>query len=216
MKKQATNEMSKTLKLYQSIHKLPLHIFIDCLVSQQYYQLVIEGKATIQEMEQAFESLYMQYVESAGGKEAVNQMVNTARTALIKFRVETFELLVNTIKLEPSEDLYKLFEQYPQYNPILKEYSLEAIDYTIGQMIPHWKSERIDLMNELDYIELQKKEKGQKTSHYSYEYFNSILAELESVFKTATISDEMTVGKFCTWLNKYKEHVKIMNKQNEQ
>lgn len=216
MKTQATNEVSKTLKLYQSIHKLPLHIFIDCLVSQHYYLLVIEGKATIQEMEQAFESLYMQYVESAGGKEAVRQMVNASRTALIKFRVDTFELLVNTIKIEPSEELYNLFLQYPQYNPILKDYSLEAIEYTIGQMLPHWKSERIDLMNELDYIELQKKDKEQTTSHYSYEYFNSILAELESVFKTATISDEMTVGKFCTWLNKYKEHVKIMNKQQEQ
>ena len=214
MRTQPINETNKISKLYRSIHELPLRIFIACLVANDYKKLIIEGDVSEDELYEAFEVLYLQYVESAGGKDALKKVASTSKLALMKFRVDTFQMLVDTIKIEPSEELYKLFSFYPQYNPIIKDYSLENIEYTIGQMLPHWKSERIDLMNELDHIKLQ--DKDQAVTHYSYEYFNSILAELESVFKTPTINEEMNVGKFCTWLNKYKEHVKIINKQNEQ
>ena len=84
--KRKTTTVITVSRLYRSIHKLPLPIFIDCLIDKDYTKLIIEGNATNEELEECFSSLYMQYVESAGGREAIKKLESTQTVALMQMR----------------------------------------------------------------------------------------------------------------------------------
>ena len=81
MRTQPINETNKISKLYRSIHELPLRIFIACLVANDYKKLIIEGEVSEDELYEAFEVLYLQYVESAGGKDALKKVASTSKLA---------------------------------------------------------------------------------------------------------------------------------------
>lgn len=213
-RKRVTTSQNKTSKLYRSIHKLPLHIFIDCIVGKDLSKLIIEGNPSQDELEQCFEALYMDYVELAGGKDATSKLVKAHHISSIQLRVKMFEMLTQALLVNPSKEMFELLQQFTQYYPPQKEYSLEQVEVSINKMMPHYKSEKISLMLELDAMKLGNENKEQKETHYTYEYFASVLAELESVFKTPSINENMSVGKFCIWINKYKEYVKQVNKAN--
>lgn len=211
LKQTKKKEKVCTSRLYRSIHKLPLHIFIDCLVAQEYSKLIIEGKASHEEVMSQFEALYSEYVELIGGASTLSKIKDTKYIFNMQTRCTLFDLLVKALNDNPSEELFNLLYTFTKYHPPKKEYSLENVALVVKAMIPHYKSETIDLMNELDAIKLKNPE-GEQKQHYTYEYFTSIIAELESAFKLS-IGEDISVGKFCIWVVKYKAYVKSINEQ---
>lgn len=199
-----------TSKLYRSIHKLPLSVWKDCLVNQDLQGLVIEGQPTHLELMDAFESLYHQYVEAAGGNDASNQLHKTARFKARESRVKLFELLCDAVRFQPSLGLFELFHHFPLYQPLELEYSAENIERQINAMNPYYKDDLIRYMNELDTMKLNS-EDG-KPTHYTYEYFDKVLTEVETAFKMS-IPETITVGKYCVWINKYKAYIKTLESQ---
>lgn len=212
MPKTKTTKANPSTKLYRSIHKLPLHIFIDCLVAKEYEKLILEGNPSLEELQAQFEALYLEYVELIGGQATVRKIEDTKRVMNMQTRIKMFELLIAALKANPCEELFVLLYSFHKYMPIQKDYSVENAVLVVNSMIPHYKSETIDLMNELDSIKLANPE-GNKEQHYTYEYFTSILTEIESAFKLS-IGEEISVGKFCVWVTKYKAYVKAINEQN--
>jgi hypothetical protein len=187
-----------------------LTIFIDCLIDKDYTKLIIEGNATNEELEECFSSLYMQYVEAAGGREAIKKLESTQTVALMQMRVKMFEYLIGIIKVKATKELFDYLYTFHTYYPIVLEFSEENTAKVVNSMIPYWKSETIDLMNELERYKVQNGDAPEV--QYTYDYFNSMIVEMESSINMKS-DDNMTVGKFCSWLNKYKAYVKSMESQ---
>ncbi len=201
------SEPVTTFRLYQSIHKLPLNIWMDCLVNSEIDKLIIEGVPTYEELKEGFSKLYLEYVTASGGKDAVKQMANTARIKARESRLKLFEFLCDAIKTAPSAELYQLFYKFPLYQPLAIEYSVENVEKQIKSMLPYYNDDLIRYMNENDALNTQQGKDA--PTHYTYDYFYKVITEIESAFKVS-ISDTITVGKFTVWINKYKDYVTKM------
>lgn len=209
--KPRTMPVAMTSKLYRSIHKLPLSIWKDCLVAHELDKLIIEGNPTALEIMDAFESLYHEYVEAAGGHEAVTQLHKSARFKARESRVKLFELLRDAIRIEPTQGLFELFRTFPLYQPLEIDYTPENVERQIKSMEAYYNDDLIRYMNELDQMRVNDPEQG-KPTHYTYEYFNQVETAIETAFKI-NILETITVGKYCVWLNNYKAHIKHLESQ---
>lgn len=49
------------MKLISSIHKLPLEIFIDCLVDEDYAGLIVEGEPTAEEIKEVWDNILLEF-----------------------------------------------------------------------------------------------------------------------------------------------------------
>ena len=182
-----------------------MSIFIDCLVNNELEKLIIEGTPTEKELSDCFDSLYMQYTEEAGGLQAKKKLMKTRQLTQLQNRVKMFGLLIEVINILPTKENFEFLYSFNEYLPERMEFSEDNLKKVINSMIPHWKSEYVDLMNELDKIKLSNP--SGKESHYTYEYFASTITEMESVFKTV-IPENITVGKYCSWIAKYKAYAR--------
>lgn len=199
------------LKLYQNIHKLPLSVFIDCLVDNDYEKLIIEGEATHVELFNHFETLYMQYIEAAGGKDAVNKLYKTGRLVTLRMQTGLFAQVQEALKQYPTEEMFMLLYDFPQYNPPLMDYSVGNIEKVLKPMIAEWKSDLVDLAN-LEAAQ-PKEETKDDNPGYSHTYFMTAITGIEHALKVY-IPENITVGKFCSWVVRYKEYVRAIELQN--
>jgi hypothetical protein len=204
---------TNVLKLYQSIYKLPLVIFKDCIVTGDLSGLVISGIPTEIELLECFEKLHIEFVTAAGGKTLANKMYNSARVAELQFRTTMFRQLKTALELYPIEKNFDLLYTFPTYNPIKLEYSEENVPKVITSMIPMYKHEQILLANELGVIK-EKENIGEQVA-YSYEYFASLLAQIQISLKTPLVESNMSAGDLAAFINKYREHITAMEKEQE-
>lgn len=205
-----TTPIKAPLKLYQSIHKLPLSVFIDCLVDHDYEKLVIEGEASTIDLVECFNKLYVEYIEAAGGRDAVNKLSKMGRLIDLRMTTERFAKLLATIEIYKTKEIFELLYLFPQYNPPEMEFSIENMNKVVKVMVTEWKSDLVDLSN---LEAAQPKEDEEDNKAYSHEYFMTAITGIEQALKI-TISENVTVGKFCAWVVRYKNHVRAIELQN--
>lgn len=199
-----------SLKLYRSIHRLPLPIFIDCLVGKEYERLVIEGQATEIELQECFDDLYTQYIEASGGKDVERGMEQICEFKLRGSLLVGFESLLKALQIAPTEELFNQLYEYHQFLPVRKEYSVDGINAVVRSMMPHYKRTKFLYDREIEFKNATAPTK--KITAYSYEYFASMLAEISTAF-TMNIDENISVGMFCAYIVKYKNKAKIMEQQ---
>ncbi|MES2620575.1 MAG: hypothetical protein V4615_06975 [Bacteroidota bacterium] len=98
------------MKLYQDCYELPLSVFLDCLLYQQFDKLCIEGEAPQEELLEKWANIYAEYLDLSEAFEAhyifqlqketllIHQTITEVDTSLIYLGTVYDERLVNIIR----------------------------------------------------------------------------------------------------------------------
>jgi len=90
-------ELPNISNLYLSINKLPLSIFIDCLVDNEFNKLIIEGKATNEQLQQAWEKIMEEYGNAVAPNEVSNKLQDVKTLARKEYQIKRIELVLDLL-----------------------------------------------------------------------------------------------------------------------
>ena len=211
MKPLQQKESKGITKLYLSINKLPLSIFIDCLVDKDYSGLVIEGTPTNEEIEKAWSIIMEEYGNAVSPNEVENKLRKVKSLAFKRYKVQRIEIVLYLLGIMPCEKLYNMLFTFGYTLPKLK-YNQENVDKVLTQFIAYFKKDITD------YQILEKEIEVSQTQHpepkYTRQYFDDVLSSISIALKIPTISvNTITLGAFCAYLNRYNAFIKSQKKQ---
>jgi hypothetical protein len=208
-------------KYYTSIVDLPLSNFINCLVDQNIYALVISGKPTDEELIAAREGIMLEYRDNLADGEGKLHFNLLKEVELLKLDFQKAGMCLQILEAEInfptivqpekrfSDDLNKLTESNfkfdhskpEEFRKELKRAKARSKSILIKIQL---KQSNLDALNKKD-------NEGAKVTK---EYFQSILNTL-SLFSKFQLSDTMTTYSFCDWVRKFNLHREFLEKQNK-
>ena len=203
-------EVTKPLNMYQNIHKLPLSIFIDILTSKNYNLLIIEGAATIEQLEAQWQLLFNEYTELIGGTEIINKIETVKDIALLESKLKRAMALLEIIQIKQSEALYEMLYEFDYPLPIKKDYSIENLNNVLKIFIAHYKRDYLELQTSAMTIENNQSSEVQKID---YNYFLKTIISMSTGFKMDININNLSVGAYCAYVNQYKQYCETMSKQ---
>lgn len=205
---------STSTKLLQSIDKLPLETFIDCIVDHNYSGLIIEGTPTEAELQTCFDNIYEQYIEGIGGKELVRHLADVKQIALMQSKILRAESLLEIIQLCPT---IGLFEQLYTFGYALpkEKYSYYGINKVLRIFVAKYKKDKTETDRLIFQFEhSQQSEKKGESSGYTRDYFYNSIVEMSTAFKFP-IQQNITLALYCSYMRKYKDLLNTLQKQQQ-
>ncbi len=196
--------------MHDNIHKLPLSVFIDCVVRQDFAGLYISGEVpTVDDFYKSWDKIYYDYLDAIGGDEFKSETEKLSEWVLKQSRLVRFEQLAIMAEKVPCETLYKMIFDFG-YDIPKKEYNEENLKAAMQQALPQFKLDKTRIE-----IELAEQKDGVKaeTVPYSDEYFLELIIEIGTTFKMDLNEQNLTLGKFCSYLNKYRKHRALIEKE---
>jgi len=211
MNRLQAKELPNTTKLYLSINKLPLSIFIDCLVDKDYSGLIIEGTPTNEEIEKAWSIIMEEYGNAVSPNEVENKLRDLKTLARKEYQIKRIEMLLDLLEKMPCEKLYNMLFTFGYTLPKLK-YSQENVDKVLTQFIAYFKKDITDY--QILAKRLETKQEDTPKPKYTRQYFDDVLSSISIALKIPTISvNTITLGAFCAYLNRYNAFIKSQQKQ---
>ena len=184
---------------YQNIHKLPLLTFIDTLLDGNYERV---GGAI------EWERLYTEYTELIGGKELQGKLRTVKETIITQSRMQRAKSILEVLAIRPCKELY---EQLYTFDYLLPELTESNIDKVLKVFVAHYKRELIDLQEQAISLE-----KTTDNGVLDYQYFITIIVDMSTAFKMSINISEISVGQYCIFVQRYKQHCEqILKQQNE-
>lgn len=195
---------------YRSIGKLPLSRFIDVVVDNNIYALVITGHPTIEQLHDAWNDINSQYADAIGDAEYKLYLSAFKDVTVLTLTLQAIEACIDTLKLFPHaylfDELNRLlstsfnfdFKDYDEYQKLLKRCWQRSRSFKI----------QLDLKL-ISFEAIRKKFEDSKPP--TREYFQSILITLSDHAKYP-IMETITVFEFAERLhrlNKYHEQLKL-------
>lgn len=207
------------MKLISSIHKLPLEIFIDCLVDEDYARLIVEGEPTAEEIKEAWNNLLFEYNDAIGGDGQSNFVGFTKQYHHAKLKhdkaVAYIELLnyyyTNEKVIVPKwvNDLNRIVDLRTQFT---NENASEFPAY-LKKCFSRNKSNLVKM--ELVKIQLEQLQSVQATKKEvkpDRGYFTRVMINLKN-YCNREIPTSISTYEFCVLVNNYTEYVKKMESQ---
>lgn len=184
---------------YQNIHKLPLLTFIDTLLDSNYERV---GGAI------EWERLYTEYTELIGGKELQGKLRTVKETIITQSRMQRAKAILEVLAIRPCKELY---EQLYTFDYLLPELTESNIDKVLKVFVANYKRELIDLQEQAISLE-----KTADNGVLDYQYFITIIVDMSTAFKMSINISEISVGQYCIFVQRYKQHCEqILKQQNE-
>lgn len=203
--KQSLNPESSQLNLYRSIGRLPLNVFINCVVDKDYSGLVISGTATQSEFLEAWADLNSQYAEIMGDAEYKVYSALYKELAILTLKVAEIEAIIEVLSYFPY---YPLFEKLNEHLSVSWQYdysNVEEYEKLLKRAYNRSREFVIRLESKkIAFDSMQSKFKEGKPP--TREYFNSMLISLSDHVKYR-ISDDITVFEFCQRVNNLSKHL---------
>lgn len=201
---------SSSAQLYRNISETPLFVFVGCITHKNLLLLVISGKPTEQELQDAWDRLQDQYTSSVGDNE--HKLYLTAYKDLIDLEAQYNEsvILIHALKhffFQPFlDDLNKLL------NSDTKLDYKNDVKYYDQLKVLERKSKGLKLRADMkratyNKIASQFNEKGKKSEAPTREYFDGMLITL-SDHAGYRLTDQITVFEYC-------ERIRRLNKEKE-
>jgi hypothetical protein len=212
MFKRPSKAESHSVKLYQSIHDLPMHRFIECITEDNYPTLIIEGKPTDEELQAHWLKIADQYTAAVGDHEYRLYLNCFVEMAAMAVDLQNIEFLI--------ESLSKAF-----YQPLLEELNklmgtkivldgLEKPAY-YKQLDVLYKRSR-GLKIKLDLKRMQYEAIGKKFQGVSEkptrEYFESMLITL-SDHAQFQLTLNISVFEYCERLKRFIRYIEQAKKK---
>src|SRR6218665_568614 len=186
-------------KYHNTIHRLPLHAFIDCLIDGDLSALAISGSPEQGQLESAWNDLLWQYNDALTGAKQEQQM-DLYKTSLdTEFRIRSMEVFLSILQdyrvTEIVEQLCSLAGRklkFPLDDPKAYEKDLKTCAGIIA-LESVVLDQQLHQLNELHPLDHQKPTR---------EYFARILINL-SDDAGYEINDNIPVYTFCERVNRY-------------
>ena len=195
--------------MYQSIHKLPLHKFIDCIVDNNLHSLVISGKPAEQQLQDTWNGILSEYSEAIGNHEYKLYIGLYKEITILKLTYDQINNAVSLLQVTYSEYLCK------QLNKLLKtDFRLNWKDQASYQeqllkCIRRSKAIKIQLDLKIMQFEAIQKKHESKGEPRGREYFVSVLISLSDHAKYP-IHDTITVGEYCERLKRFNAYLETL------
>lgn len=200
-------------KYYLSINQLPLSRFIDIVVDNNFYALVISGKPTDEQLFQAWDIIRMEYADAI--KDHETRLLVSMEKELNRLKI-THQQILQAIQV--LRDYYT-----PEFKDILNDllktsFKLdvrfkEDYDKDLKRAYNRSKGLLIEInLKQLAYDGMLTKYQGENKKP-TREYFQGILITL-SDFVQYQLQDSITVFEFCDRirrLNQFNEQQKLKN-----
>lgn len=198
---------NQSAKYFQQIDKLPLSRFIDCVVDQNYYALVISGEPTLSELKLAFNDIHQQYSDMIGDAEYKHYTSVLRELIKINCTIAQVEECINALRLFPYVPLFDAL------NSLLKtsfQFDYANRDEYFNLLDRCYKRSRgIVIQRDLTqarFDAIQEKMKGNGDKKVTRAYFIDWLILLGNHVQM-TITDQVTVYEFCERIRQYNRFV---------
>ncbi len=209
---QSLTRVKRHSSWYQSIHDLPLRIFINCLVEDNLSLLIITGTPTPDQLEDAWEKISDEYTTALGDNEFKLCLILQKEVAQLTTSFKLVHYAVGILQMvyykELAEELNKLLGtayHFDVKNP--KAYKRE-LQLCLSKAKQYKMKLDIKSKN-LEVIESKQKGKSQKPTKA---YFQSILISLSDHAKYA-IPDTITVYEYCERIRRLNQYVEQTKKK---
>lgn len=192
-----------------SIHKLPLHRFIDCIVDGNLHSLIISGNPSETELQLVWAGILQEHSQAIGNNEYKLYTSLLKEITLIKITYDQIHEAVKVLQLIYSEylcaELNKLLKTNCQFNP-QDNASYQA---ELSKCLRRARSLIIKHdLKKIQFESIQKKQEG-KGSKFTREYFVSVLITL-SDFAKYPIQDTITVGEYDERIKRFNTYLDAM------
>lgn len=193
------------MKLYQHCSELPLSRFIECLCEGKYSVLLIEGDATEEQLKEAWDALYNEYLDATAknGSNDVMTLLNEFDALYYKYAV--VEKCVEILRWYNDDRLIAILKERG-FNFPFDDSNVEQYLKDLDRVMTRSKKFLVDMeirRKQLDAI--QKANSGAKIDRA---YFDTILVTL-SKFAGYHVNEEViTVSRYVALLNMYINHCK--------
>lgn len=197
------------LKLYRSIHELPLTIFIDCLCDAEYNKLIINGQPTESEFTEVWQDLFQQYTELIGGKSVENRLKTLKQQNKLETKLTIIHNLLEVIQVLPSQEMFDMLYTFGYPLP-KKEFTPDNFNSILKIFIGHFKLDRNRYK-----LAVVTKEPVKELQPVNRNEFTKVLARVALAFKTPPISiTAITTAQYCNYVLEYQDYCDSLAKQD--
>lgn len=192
---------------YESIRELPMSIFIDIMETENHLLLVKKGRGKKDKAVAIWNNIVQEYndlTENESQKHAVQLL---KFVSLMDLKIRAINHCLYSLKLNFNQDLADMVSYFGIRSKITRLNRFDAIkkaESELKRMISSLEEKRSELEN------IQKK--NNKESGNSG--FQSVLIDLSKFQGYRLDAKDITVFEFCLLLNKFKEHIKNLNKKS--
>lgn len=197
---------------YSSIDVLPLLIFIDCLLEQQFEKLIVEGPTVTDENREAFETWagdhwlkhYSEF-HARSGNDSMSSIVMQIwqrETTLARYRVVKNMLAVYSMR--PDETIARAIRLFGFGLPLFNG-DIEAHAAHVNRIAAQLKGLEKDARN------LQAILDSLKADNPGKEMFTRQLNAISRHNKFHVSIKEITAGEYCEYLRAYREYADSVN-----
>lgn len=194
-------------KLYRSINELPLHKFIDCYIDNNLHALIIEGKATDAELENAWAQLSDQYTTAAGDAEYRIYLDLYKEVIALAADLQTAEALIGILQQSYSKEINIALNELVGTSVLLEGMSTETYQKQLA--IIYKRSRALKLKYDLKMVQfeaMQKKFTGDKSEKPTRDYFDSMLITL-SDHAGYQLTDRISTYEYCERLKRLQQYI---------
>lgn len=222
------NQDLSSVKLYQSILKMPLQCFVDCLCFHNYDAVVEQGDPAIVDPKvklDAWVNIYREYVDAIG--DASHQMyLNLLKEkTLLSVKIDIVEKGVDFLKtFYVRHNIFKPENQTPEILTVISELTTEFNEQlntifefdptdqnkflkTLDRCLTRIKSSKLEYEVKVKAIEGMQKTMESKTEKPTEEFFFSSLYALSDHAGFKLSMEEITVHEYCTRVKALNKHI---------
>jgi len=216
--------------IYHSIHNLPLHRFIDCIVDHNLHSLRIEGNPTELELNEAWNNILIEYTEAIGNHEYKMYISLYKEISLLKSTYKQIEILAGEVMVDEETGertggiLRFIYSEYlcKELNRLLKTScrfnwdDQASYQEELSKCMRRSKSIKISIdLKLIRFDAIEQKQKGKEGKQYTRAYFDSMLINLSDRAKFE-INETITVSKYCERIKRFSQYVESVKNQKWQ
>lgn len=216
---------TKAVEYHQSITTLPLNKFIQVVVNDNLFAIVISGAYPSSETEMillkeelaiAWEKIRLEYIDAIGDQEHQFYVNTYKECALLAATYGQIQIAINALTLANERGVY--FEQfYVELNKTLRtSLPFSETDFVKNAELlkrANSRSKGIKLQLDLKQSQLDSLTPAQSSKKPTEKYYQSILISL-SDHAGFMITDNITTFEFCERLRRLNHYVNSLNKNH--
>jgi hypothetical protein len=206
-----SSEAKQSIGLYRDLKELTLDRFIECYCNDNLSKLVKFGEPTAEELQEAWDEIFTQYIEIIGGEEVQDKLKLIRDMNFLSMKVERIGALLDVLSVAPTEGLFEQLFAFG-YNLPKMPYNEDSIKALSKIITAHMKRDVVEVQILSDRL---KKETGEQKRQTESDFY-ALIVEISDMFKVVLKESETSVMAFAMYINKYKQKAEAINRKNKQ
>lgn len=177
---------------------MPLYNFIKVITTQDLQWLVIEGSPTQEQLNAAWNEIFMEYCDLSPSPAQQYLFNLTKDIKVIEGRLEVINAVCNQMLIDPRQEYIDILVEYGFYF----DYTEETLGNDIEQVLIQARSLLVQRqVKEGEYLRYQEQHKGESITEYDYDEQLAVLSKNQGY---QLRSKDLTVTQFVAIFNRFK------------